>query len=389
MNNKSIHYLKIMNILIKKIYHLVSKFIKFKYMSLEEEEKYLLYEESSTYEDIDVSQIDEEERQHWDFIKSWKTDSYIMFYPLKCYIDPVYGWIIAENTKLMLHSVPCSYNKIKHNSTWGNVPKSDKILYLRKKSKAQKLNSVISLNEMGGGFGKNYFFLWDALFGELAMLEQHGIDIYSMPIIIPKEIYETAFFQQAIKLSDKFNNINWIVRDSNFIECQRVYTCKVIHYRAKYLTTVIGWFNNIISNRNRITKVFLKRAQRASRHIENEDEVENIAQKYGFAIIDNEQMSVIEQIKLYRNITHLIAIHGAGITNIIFRYPQRLSLLELHTISNVPASYMILSNQLGYRYNAMIGSELIGNNNNLWSETSSFYLDPTEFENKVKKLIKE
>lgn len=358
-------------------------------MSLEEEKQYLLYEESSTYQDINISKIDEKEQQHLNFIKSWQTDSYIMYYPHKCYIDPAYGWIITEKNKLMLHSVPCSYNKIKYKSSWGEVPKSDKILFIRKKRKAQTLNSVISLNEMGGGFGKNYFFLWDALFGELAMLVQHGIDIYSMPIIIPKEIYETAFFQQAIKLSDKINNINWIVRDSNFIECQRVYTCKVIHYRAKYLTTVIGWFNNIVSGQHSITKVFLKRSQRASRHIENAEEVEAIAQKYGFIIIDNEQMSVIEQIKLYRNITHLIAIHGAGITNIIFRYPQKLSILELHTISNVPASYAILSNQLGYRYNIMIGSKLIGDSNNLWAKTSSFYLDPTEFETKVKKLINE
>ena len=60
----------------------------------------------------------------------------------------------------------------------------------------------------------------------------------------------------------------------------------------------------------------------------------------------------------------------------------------IHTSTKIPASYAILSNQLGFKYDAVIGSELKGETNNNWANKSYFYLDPQKFEHKLKKILK-
>lgn len=377
-----------MNIIIKLIYKALSKFIKYNFMDFEEEKKYLIFNKSYTYNDIDISQIGEDERKNFDFIKTWNDDTYLLHYTKTCYIDPTYGWIITKNNKILYHSVPSSYRHIIYNSKYGQTDKPDKILFLRKKKKIEIYDKIISLNELCGSFGKNYFFLWDALFGELALLKNNDININAMPILIPKSIAECSFFKETIKLSPIFNNIKFIYRDKNFIQCNEVYQCKVIHYRNTYLNTVLSWFSHIKPSKHTTKKIYLKRDEKSSRHIENNNEIEMIAQKYGFEIIDNNKLTVEEQIKLYRQVEYLIAIHGAGNINIIFRYPNNLSMLEIHTSTKIPASYAILSNQLGFKYDAVIGSELKGETNNNWANKSYFYLDPQKFEHKLKKILK-
>jgi hypothetical protein len=74
-------------------------------------------------------------------------------------------------------------------------------------------------------------------------------------------------------------------------------------------------------------KVFVSRRGANSRRISNESEVSAYLESKGFASIQLEKLSLAEQIVLFRHATHVIALHGAGLTNLI--HADRCAVLEL------------------------------------------------------------
>jgi len=68
-----------------------------------------------------------------------------------------------------------------------------------------------------------------------------------------------------------------------------------------------------------------------------------------------EELTLDEQIDLFYNSSHVIGIHGAGLTNIIYRYGAEMSLIELFPPNNIPPHYYWLSKLMKYKYQAIVG----------------------------------
>ncbi|MCQ2974532.1 MAG: glycosyltransferase family 61 protein, partial [Bacteroidales bacterium] len=336
--------------------------------------KYLIYKEIYDYSNIDLDGLDDFFKKNFSFIHNWKNDTYIFCYPHKCYIEPIYGWVISQNKKILMHSVPNSYREIEFGGCWGKTPKPNSFFYYKSKHKSKFYKEIISLNYQGGGFGTNYFFFYDQLIGQLLLLESKNINI-DLPVLVDFNIYNTSFFQEALKLSEKLKNINWIVRNkSDFIISEKVYCARTICYKSKFLIPTVSLFSSIKAL-NFERKIFLTRSIFRSRHIRNKAEIENIAKSFGYEIIDNDKLSLVEQISLFKSCSKLIALHGAGNINIIFRFPNSLKFLELQTPDWLAASYFIIAKEFSFDYQAVIGSNL--------DQNSSFYINPYSFKEKI------
>jgi capsular polysaccharide biosynthesis protein len=75
----------------------------------------------------------------------------------------------------------------------------------------------------------------------------------------------------------------------------------------------------------RCRRVFLNRPRTAGgRCLLNHTEVAACLQRYGYREVLAEQLTVREQIALFASLTHLVAIHGAGMVNLIFSSQVRL-----------------------------------------------------------------
>jgi len=74
-------------------------------------------------------------------------------------------------------------------------------------------------------------------------------------------------------------------------------------------------------------RVFVSRRGARSRRIANEAEVSSYLEPYGFSTIQLEKLSLSEQIRLFRDATHVIGVHGAGFTNLM--HATNCSVLEL------------------------------------------------------------
>lgn len=82
------------------------------------------------------------------------------------------------------------------------------------------------------------------------------------------------------------------------------------------------------ANRRRIF-ISRQKFQTPKRRIVNIDEIEPLLQTYGFEPVILEDLSVVEQIRLFAQAEAVIGVHGAGLANMIFSPPDcRMLLLE-------------------------------------------------------------
>src|SRR5262249_7777469 len=98
-----------------------------------------------------------------------------------------------------------------------------------------------------------------------------------------------------------------------------------------------------------------------------------------------DDLSLQEQIELFQGARYVVGLHGAGLTNIIYRRAAPLALLELHSYSFVLDCYYRLSHEYGYFYDRL---PCVAEPGPSWGE-SDLSVDLPQLEVKVRRLLAE
>jgi capsular polysaccharide biosynthesis protein len=108
---------------------------------------------------------------------------------------------------------------------------------------------------------------------------------------------------------------------------------------------------------NPTRKLYISRSRAKIRKLSNESQVIELLKKHEFEVIYLENMSLMEQIKLFSSAKVVLSVHGAGLANILF-CDKRVNVIELfpkdtyETLSH----YYRLANYLGMNYFMLEGS---------------------------------
>ena len=78
-------------------------------------------------------------------------------------------------------------------------------------------------------------------------------------------------------------------------------------------------------------RIYISRKLAVKRHFANEEDFLGLMKKHDFHKVYLEQLSIGEQVELFRSASHVIAAHGAGLTNIIFA-PATVKILEIRPL---------------------------------------------------------
>lgn len=97
-------------------------------------------------------------------------------------------------------------------------------------------------------------------------------------------------------------------------------------------------------------KIFISRRKALGRRIVNENEVINALEPRGFKAYVLEEMSYIEQVKLFARAKAIVAPHGAGLTNLIFA--ENPPILELFG-AYVGREFANLARGMGFKYGCL------------------------------------
>jgi hypothetical protein len=125
--------------------------------------------------------------------------------------------------------------------------------------------------------------------------------------------------------------------------------------------------------------LYISRNETSMRCLMNEDEIVPGLKDLGFHVMKPGMVSLEDQIAAFREAKVVVAVHGAGLTNIIFCRPGT-TLVEIFPEGGVHGSaFLRISSQLGFRYCFVVGKLVANgpgrknpNNSNLTVEKESF-----------------
>ena len=276
----------------------------------------------------------------------WAQDEYLLIYDKPCLIEPQFGWALTADNKLIYPSLGFS------RAPYLGKP-SRKVKKLRY-TPLEEYPELVSLRDTGE---ENYYHFYNDILAKLFFLEEQVGLLPDVPLLISKKLYEKDFFKYFIR-HPYLNKRQWVVQDEQCIRSNRTYFCKPLTHTPHYYPRILDLVRpeDLINPGMSNYKIFVTRNPKRLRFIENTTEVEAICKEFGFVVVDFDDLTLPEQIRLLRQTRYLVAIHGAGLANMLFRNGYPLSVLEIFpSATYFPFHYVILANQLNYHYDGLIG----------------------------------
>lgn len=261
----------------------------------------------------------------------------------KCWLEPETGYVVAGARHLIAESLP--YAGPDH------VP--DLARHLKRiitGSPRRERRCVASLRDVHEG---NYFHFYNDVLARIRLFDATGHA--DLPLVVGKRLYAKRFFQEFLA-SSTLKSREWIVQDDEGIEADRITFGKAMPHSGEALEYIRQLTPAPRNEPGSPAKLFVTRTSATSRYIVNHAEVEAICRECGYAVVDCETMSVQEQIGLFANARCVAGVHGAALTNILYRGHQPLSVLEIFEPSSIPPHYFWIAQRCGFHYAALVGS---------------------------------
>lgn len=278
-------------------------------------------------------------------------------------VEPLYGWVIPEAFRVFRKSF--SYI----DDPWDNAKRKPSALQYIAPHKTIELDSCISIRYNWSNY---YHFLIDTL-NQVHLAE--GKVPAHVPLLVPYFFPQLKHVADFMKESDFLKGRKIIVQRKNeYYKVKNLYICKDTFY-SDSIFSVVRSFGDVVNKGNgQNRKIFLKRAKKRGRNIENIEEIERLVQQYGFEVIDTDDLDIKRQVALFAEAAMVIGGHGAGLTNIVFRNRRPLKLLELFPANKTPEHYRNLCLNFNYGYYSLICGNM---------ERNQYYVDPAALQDKL------
>lgn len=271
-------------------------------------------------------------------------------------IETQTGYIISRRGVLLEESL--QPNGLLPNAPWryGGLPDPSIVRCLRQGlcPEPQRFKRVVSLRHL---WEWNYFVFYLDVLGKLNLLDSVGIEP-DTPIVLGRYAKELPWTQQILNYSD-WHGRHWVIPESDFVSADQVVYCRTRQNFKERLDLILDALH-VPQQMDQFTdRVFLNRGGNSMRRLTNQDEIWEILLRFKFRMVDSAQMSIAEQIEVFAKTRYLVALHGAGLTNIIFRRGAPLNVLELQSrlypSPNKMTSFGMISQAYGYHWERLTG----------------------------------
>jgi hypothetical protein len=180
----------------------------------------------------------------------------------------------------------------------------------------------------------NYAFWINSFLVRLVMAEKAGL-LNQVKLLIPETWGNFIFVKDSLNAFDVQHEI--IPTDNN------IFVDKLVMPETRQFTSYFYpphikiTAKRLVDEAKQRTKgeifskkVYLSRAKRKVRCVENESQVIDYLQKQNFEVVTFEDLNIWQQIAMMNNATHFVSIHGAGFSNAMFmkKGAQAIELME-------------------------------------------------------------
>jgi hypothetical protein len=233
-----------------------------------------------------------------------------------------------------------------------------------------------ALLHFDGFLGQNLWHFFADAFNALFLADKSGLVPRDTPILVHERIWKSPLGELLLNrhpLKDR----RWVVQDDRtWVTTSRLYkaTATQAYFRQSYE------YVQRLSDKRPHRNIFVDRRPRFGRRISNRAQIERILRKHDFETVYCEDLSYPEQVSLISQVRNIVAIHGAGLTNLLFAEIPSVRCLEILPESYLNPHYYWMLQMIGAdRYDALVGSQLDTNLN--------FSIDPVAFERQLEGLL--
>lgn len=291
-----------------------------------------------------------------------------------CYINPFDGYVIS-NGHVIWESMTPNYDPAANVSAIG-VPKFS--AYRDAKAGKSKTVSVPKALHCRHFFEWNYYHFFMDVLSKVSVYESAGVSMQA-PLVVGKYFDQLSFAPQTIS-ETKLNKYTWQIQNDSFVHADRVQFC---HVHSDFKSRM-AWINSQITidvDQTKEERIYVTRGKCTGRRVKNEPEIIEVMKSFGFKVVDTNGLHILKQVELFRNARFVVAPHGAGITNILFRDQSPLSLLELHPYTQT-TDFQSMCKECGYYW-----SYIKGNADSKDVQHADYWLDPSNLATKVEALL--
>lgn len=222
----------------------------------------------------------------------------------------------------------------------------------------------------------HYHLLVDVLPRVLAYTRVPALD--GIPILVNQHILRCGAISELVRRVPSLVG-RLVAPDARYLRIDRLHVINRPGLTREKFEDLQGTFGSERHTGSR--RVFLVRNV-SRRSLRNQSDVADRLAELGFETIDFATLSFTDQLRVACETQHLVAIHGAGIANMIFRSVRPTTLLELRP-SYMPANtctfFGAMAAELGWVYDSLTGPGDIIND--------SFTIDPDEVQRAARSLL--
>jgi hypothetical protein len=201
------------------------------------------------------------------------------------------------------------------------------------------------------GLGVNYYhFLFNSLVRLAVVMRTHPLEKFDHIIVADDS---PPFVRQALEmLGVRPEQVVSLARTPR-LRCERAwcgqYISDLIYPHRISAQLLRGLFPAGIHTGRRL---YIVRQQ--ARSVVNHDDVWNVLRPRGFEMVRCEQLSLLEQVRLFASAQAVVSPHGAALANIVF-CPAGAKVIEFHSPRFVQSIYWFLAAAAGLEYAYLIG----------------------------------
>lgn len=304
---------------------------------------------------------------------NWRLDKFYFHYNRPCTIEPSFGWAVTQRNQLIPHSA--WYNYLNN----GAKPSFLKVKTARKFIRAKK---VLSLHYAW----KNYWHFYNDILGQLLLADAAGL-APDTPVVIAKGLAQTRYFKEMLDVAPTLRARQWLLQaEDELVKCDEAVFCNSFWGARENFDGVTSMISHPALLEPRVNggdRIFITRRPSRGRSILNLSEVTEILFRYGFRLVECDDLSLVEQMQIFKRAQYVVGIHGAGLTNMVYRAGQTAHILEIFPPGFLNPCYYWMCEQYGFRYYSMIG---LSNGRNL-DAMDDFALETAELEARLVSML--
>ncbi len=298
--------------------------------------------------------------------------------------------ILKKNFRIATNSVAFQYFKILRESCISvvNFEKYQKgykffLKFILPKFNFSKKRFLLITDE----WTSNYYHWHIFTLQKLVILQTAGTAKDAV-LFLPKKYKSYKFVLSSLKIFGiDEKQIVFLPKKSN-IKTKELALVKMPQYYPQALAKVRETFlkANITKDLGFGEKIYISREGQKLRFVENEKEVVELLQKYGFKKIIAEKFSYQDQMNIMRGAKYVVGPHGAGLTNILFM-KENSSILEIATEPHHEkpiTDYFRLASLINFNY---FYHESKFHSGQTDTHMSTFYVDLAKLEKNLKQML--